>query len=288
MQKLNMIKKINDSYDQMSKGQKRIADYLLQHYDKAAFMTASKLGDTVGVSESTVVRFACALDYDGYPSLQKSLQEIIKSRLTNIQRLGLGENMQPEDIIESIYKSDINSLKKNKDIIDYSVIHDVARSMIKANMVYILGLRSSATLAQFCGYYLNFILDSIRLVTSGTSDIFGQLVHAKKNDIVIGISYPRYSSRTLEGMKFAKSNGAQLVAITDNEMSPLYEVADKCILASSDMNLFVDSLVAPLSTLNALILLVGILKKEDLKTNFSKLEQIWNEYNVYAGKDDIR
>lgn len=286
MQATDIIKVIESRQATMSKGHKAIASYILTHYDTAAFITASKLGDTVGVSESTVVRFACALGYDGYPELQKNLQELIKTRLTNVQRMGLASNMSEEELIRWSVRTDITSLRHVREVLDYKQVEKVVDAIIGANHVYILGLRSSAPLAQFFWYYLNYIIDNTSLVTSGFSDIFGQLMHAKKGDLVIGISFPRYSSSTFVGAKFAKDNGAKIVAVTDNEMSPLTEISDENLYINTDMNLFVDSLVAPLSIINTLVLLVGMRKKDGLKHNFELLEDLWRKHDIYKGKDE--
>ncbi len=286
MQGDDIIRIIESQQNTMSKGHKAIASYIIDHYDAAAFITAAKLGDTVGVSESTVVRFACALGYDGYPELQKNLQELIKTRLTNVQRMGLGAEMTEEELTRWSLRTDITSLRHIKEVLDYDMVEKVADSIIKANHVYISGLRSSAPLAQFFWYYLNYIIGNTSLVTSGISDIFGQLVHAKKGDLVISISFPRYSTRTVDGAKFAKSNGAKVVAITDNELSPLAKISDECLFVNTDMNLFVDSIVAPLSIINTLILLVGMRKKDKLRGNFEILEDVWQKRDVYIGKDD--
>ncbi len=286
MQESDIIKLIKQQQSTMSKGHRAIASYILEHYDTAAFITAARLGMTVGVSESTVVRFACALGFDGYPELQKKLQELIKTRLTNVQRMGLGTDMSEDELVRWSLRTDITSLRHVREVLDYSMVSNVADSIITARKVYIMGLRSSQPLAEFFWYYLNYIIDSAKLVTSGIGDIFGQLMHASKDDIVIGISFPRYSSRTVEGLSFAKDNGSKIIAITDNEFSPLSEIADESLFINSDMNLFVDSLVAPLSIINTLILIVGMRKKDGLKHNFEMLEDLWRKHDVYTGKEE--
>ena len=286
MQGDDIIKIIKDKLGTMSKGHKAIATFIIEHYDAAAYITASKLGDTVGVSESTVVRFACALGYDGYPELQKHLQELIKTRLTNVQRMGLGAEMSEEDLVRSSLRTDITSLRHVKEVLDYDMVQRVAESILTAKHVYILGLRSSAPLAQFFWHYLNYIIDNTSLVISSLGDIFGQLMHAAKDDLVIGISFPRYTSRTVDGAAFAKKSGAKVIAITDNEQSPLAKISDECLYINTDMNLFVDTLVAPLSVINALVLLVGMRKKDGLRINFEKLEDLWRQHEVYTGKDE--
>lgn len=270
----------------MSKGHRAIASYIIEHYDNAAFITASRLGDTVGVSESTVVRFACALGFEGYPELQKKLQELIKNKLTNVQRMGLGSDMGEEELARWSLRNDITSLRHVKEVLDYDMVEKAADSILSAKRVYIMGLRSSEPLAQFFWYYMNYVIDNVTLVISGIGDVFGQLMHAGEGDLVIGISFPRYSTRTVEGATFAKNNGAKLIAITDNEQAPLAKIADDSLYVNSDMNLFVDSLVAPLSVINAIILVVGMRKKDGLRHNFEMLENLWHKHDVYTGREE--
>ena len=286
MQGDDILKIIQNKRSAMSKGHKAIASYIIEHYDSAAYITASKLGETVGVSESTVVRFACALGYDGYPELQKHLQKLIKTRLTNVQRMGLGADMSEEDLIRSSLRTDITGMRHVKEVLDYDMVQRVADSVLAARNVYIMGLRSSAPLAQFFWYYLNYIVDHASLVTNSLGDIFGQLMHAEEGDLVIGISFPRYTSRTVDGITFAKKSGAKIVGITDNEQSPLAEISDECLFINTDMNLFVDTLVAPMSVINALVLLIGMRKKDGLRSNFEKLEDLWRQHEVYTGKKE--
>ena len=275
----------NQEFKSLSKCQKVIANYIIENYDKAAFMTASVLGRTVGVSESTVVRFACALGYDGYPELQRNLQEIIKNKLTSVQRLNLMEGMEPDKIIDTVLRQEISNLKETRENLDTEAFMNVVNLMCKARKIFVIGSRSSSQIAQFLVYYLSYILDNPQLITTGHFDIYAQLMHANKDDVVIGIGFPRYSSQTVEGLKFAKSMGANVVTITDNKMSPLYEIADTCILTKSDMNSFVDSLVAPLSIINALLIMIGLQKKDTLIENFSMMEIVWREKNVYARQE---
>ena len=270
----------------MSKGHKAIATFIIDHYDAAAYITASKLGETVGVSESTVVRFACALGYDGYPELQKHLQELIKTRLTNVQRMGLRADMTEEELVRSSLRTDITSLRHVKEVLDYDMVQRVADAILSARHVYIMGLRSSAPLAQFFWHYLNYIVDNTSIVVSSLGDIFGQLMHAGEQDIVVGISFPRYTTKTMEGASFAKKNGAKIIGITDSEQSPLARIAHECLYINMDMNLFVDTLVAPLSVINALVLLIGMRKKDGLKNNFEKLEDLWRKHEVYTGEEE--
>ena len=244
MEKVNLLEKIRGQFPSYSKGQKAIAAYICENYDKAAFMTAGMLGKEVGVSESTVVRFAYALGYSGYPKLQKHLQEIIKNKLTNVQRLNLMEGLPAESVVNTVLKMEINNLKSTRQTVDVEVMKTVVKYILHADKIFVMGFRSSAPLAQFLVYYLSFIFENPQQITLGAMDIYSQLVHAGKNDVVIGLGFPRYSMQTVEGLKFARERGAKIVSITDNKLSPLYGVADACILARSEMNSFVDSLVA--------------------------------------------
>ncbi len=283
--KQDLIHRINVKYKKMSKGQKLIAEYIMNNYDKAAFMTAFKLGEKAGVSESTVVRFANMLDYDGYPKLQKALQELIRNKLTTVQRIEMTSELDESMLLKNVLKADMNNIRLTIEEVDNEAFNNVVERIFSAKSIYVLGLRSAAPLAQFMGYYLSFIFDNVRIVTSGVNDILEQLVHIDSNDLLIGISFPRYARRTIEAMAFSKDKGAETVAITDTLLSPLTSYADHTLLARSDMASFVDSLVAPLSLINALIVAVGIKKKTDISEDFIELEKIWDEYHVYIGKD---
>ena len=281
----DLMHRINEKYKKMSKGQKLISEYIMNNYEKAAFMTASKLGNKVGVSESTVVRFANMLGYDGYPKLQKALQELIRNKLTTLQRIEMTSDLDESTLLKSVLKADMNNIRLTLEEVNKDDFDKVVESIFSARNIYILGLRSAAPLAQFMGYYLSFIFDNVRLVTSGINDILEQLVHISPQDLLIGISFPRYARRTVEAVNFAKGKGAKIVAITDAILSPLTSYADYILLARSDMASFVDSLVAPLSLINALIVAVGIRKKPDISSDFLELEKIWDNYQVYLSKD---
>ena len=285
----DMIKRIREKMLEMSKGQKLIANYIMDHYEKAAFMTAARLGAVVGVSESTVVRFAIELGYDGYPKLQKVLQELIKSKLTAVQRIEVSSNRINEDnILKSVLQSDMEKIKITMDEIDQTSFNEAVECILNARKIYILGVRSSAPLASFLGFYFNLIFDNVRLVhTTSVSEMFEQILRASEGDVVIGISYPRYSKRTTKAMQFVKSQGAKVIAITDSMESPLATPADHCLIARSDMASFVDSLVAPLSVINALIVAIGMRKKESVYDTFERLEMIWDEYQVYEKYDNV-
>ena len=285
----DMMKRIHERVSDMSKGQKLIANYIINHYEKAAFMTAARLGEVVGVSESTVVRFAIELGYDGYPKLQKVLQELIKSKLTSIQRIEISSSRINEDnILKSVLQSDMEKIKLTMEDIDQSSFNEIVECILQARKIYILGVRSSAPLASFLGFYFNLIFDNVRLVhTTSVSEMFEQILRASEGDVVIGISFPRYSKRTTKAMQFVKSQGSKVIAITDSMESPLAGYADHCITARSDMASFVDSLVAPLSVINALIVAIGMRKKESVYNTFERLEAIWDEYQVYEKYDNI-
>ncbi len=283
----DLINIIQQKYDDFSKGQKLIANYIVNHYDKAAYVTAAKLGEIVGVSESTVVRFAIELGFDGYPKLQKVLQELIKSKLTAVQRIEVSSNRINEDnILKSVLQSDMDKIKITLEQIDNSDFNSIVETILGAERIFILGVRSSAPLASFLGFYFNLIFDNVRLVhTTSVSEMFEQIIRAKEGDVVIGISFPRYSKRTIKAMQFAKNQGVKTIALTDSAESPVAKSADLALLARSDMASFVDSLVAPLSLINALIVAIGMRRKNEVYNTFEKLEKIWDEYQVYE-KDD--
>ena len=277
----DMIDRLNQSGKRLSKGHRKIAQYIVEHYDKAVFMTASKLGESVGVSESTVVRFASAMGYEGYPQLQRSLQELVSHRLTANQRFEMSTEIDPREALGVVLKSDMQNLRATMEQMDASIFEDVVKRLLSAKSIYVMGLRSAAPLAQFMGYYLNYIFDNVHLVSSGATDVFEEISKLKENDVLVGFSFPRYSTRTLEAMRFAKRCGAQVVAITDGPMSPLADMADATLTARTDMASFVDSLAAPLSLINALLVALGLHRKEALKEHFRQLESIWETYEVY-------
>lgn len=266
-----------------SKGQKRIARYILDNYDKAAFMTAGRLGETVGVSESTVVRFAAELGYDGYPSMRKALQEMIRSRLTSVQRIEVArQTLNTDNLIRSVISADSETLEMTLSECDRNSFDRAVEAIISAKRVYIVGMRSSACLANFLGFYLNILLENVFIIhDTAVSEVYEQMMRINEGDVFIGISYPRYSSRTLRAMRFAKSTGASVIGITDADSSPFVGVADTLLYAKSNMVSFLDSLVAPLSLINALIVSVGAKLETDIESTFSRLESIWRDYEVY-------
>jgi len=267
-----------------SKGQRLISKYILENYDKAAFMTAGKLGKTVGVSESTVVRFASELGYDGYPGMRKALQEMIRNRLTSVQRIEVAKDLiDSANPLKSVLTADMEKLQTTLEEVDQESFDQAVKAILGARHIYIVGMRSSMSLASFLGFYLNFLLDNVHLVhDTSVNEVYEQIMRIGEGDVFIGISYPRYSNRTVKAMRFAKNRGAMAIGMTDNSSSPLAEVADICLFAKSDMVSFLDSLVAPLSLMNALIVAIGMHSRDCLSDTFSQLERLWTEYDVFA------
>ena len=274
---------IQENMNTFSKGQKRIAAFILDSYDKAAFMTASRLGKKVGVSESTVVRFAAELGYDGYPDMQKSLQKMIRNRLTSVQRIEVtNDRSGDQDLVSMVLQSDMEKIRLTLEELDRSAFDNAVKAIVSAKRIYIIGVRSSAAIASFLGFYFNLIFDNVVNVTAGTaSEMFEHLLRVGEDDVVIGVSFPRYSSRTVQAMSFARDRKATTVAITDSEASPLAPICKYTLKARSDMASFGDSLVAPLSLVNALLVAVSRAKNDDLANTFQTLERIWEDYGVY-------
>ena len=271
-----------------SKGQKRIANYILQNYDKAAFMTASKLGTKVGVSESTVVRFASEPGYDGYPSMQRALQEMIRSRLTSTQRIqAAGDLLSGQDLLSAVVQSDMDKLRMMVGEADRKEFDRVVDKIMEARHIYILGVRSSSYVAGYLNFYMHLLFENVTLVQSNAAgEIFEQLLRVGPGDVMIAISFPRYSNVTMNTVKFAQDRGATIVAITDNMLSPVYQLSDAALLAPCEMISFVDSMVAPLSLVNALLIAVGYRLGTDVSRTFAELEDIWNAYGVFGKVDD--
>lgn len=284
----SILHTIESNLTGFSKGQKRIANYILQNYDKAAFMTASKLGGLVGVSESTVVRFASELGYDGYPSMQRALQEMIRSRLTSTQRIqAAGDKLSGQDLISTVVQSDMDTLRMVVEESNRAEFDEVVGKIMTARHIYILGVRTSSFVAGYLNFYLHLLFENVTLVQSNAAgEIFEQLFRIGPGDVMIAISFPRYSKVTMNTVKFAQDRNATIIAITDNELSPLYQMADAALLAPSEMISFVDSLVAPLSLINALLVAVGYRMGTDVSSTFAALEDIWNEYGVFGKMDD--
>lgn len=280
--------KLSELLPELSKGHKKIAEFILDHYDKAAFMTASRLGTIVGVSESTVVRFATVLGYEGYPELQKALREYTSSKLTSIQRMDvMSDQLEGEDLLTKVMNFDIDQIRHTLEETDKEDFYETVDILCNAKTIYVIGARSAAVLARFLVFYFNIMVDNVRLIhTTSTSEMFEQIINIGKDDIMIGISFPRYSKHTVKAFRYAKENGAQVIAITDSRTSPIAENADHLLLARSDMASFADSLVAPMSLINALITAMSMRKREFVSSNYERLERIWNEYEVYEKSDD--
>ena len=279
---------IQENMTGFSKGQRRIAGYILSDYDKAAFMTANKLGTVVGVSESTVVRFAAELGYDGYPAMQKALQEIVRSKLTSIQRIrASNDRLFGSDVVTTVLQTDMDKIRSAIESVDRSAFERVVDKLVGAKHIYILGVRSSSFLAGYLNFYFHLIFDNVTLVTSNSAgDILESILRIGPGDVLIGISFPRYSQSTVKGVRFAHDRGADVVAITDSTLAPLYPLASAALLVRSDMISFVDSITAPLSLLNALIVTVGQRKNEEVPETFSELERVWSQYSVFGKTED--
>ena len=278
----DLMKLIQMRFPRLSKGQKLIAEYILKNYDKVAFMTACKLGEAVGVSESTVVRFANALGYSGYPKLQDALQEVIKNKLTTVQRVDMVKEFNDDSaILKKIVKSDMDNIKDTLEEIDEKAFEEAANRILKAKRIYIVGMRSSFTIAQYLGFYLGIILDSVHVIRTDMGDAFEQVVKINEDDVLIAISFPRYSKKSYQIVSYAKEKGAHIVSLTDSPFAPVASFTDNLLLVKSNMVSFVDSLVPALSIANALIVSVGMKEKEDIKQHFDDLEAIWEKYSVY-------
>ncbi len=283
----NLLTKMNELYPTMSKGQKKIANFITQNYDKAVFMTAAKMGKTVGVSESTVVRFATLLGYDGYPRFQSELEEVVKGKLHSIHTIEINSSISSKsDVLESVMLSDAEKIKFTMNMIDKEAF-DLAVDMIsKARKIYIVGIRSCAPLAEFLRFYLSMIFDDvILLTTNSSSELFEQMLRINDKDCIIGISFPRYSMRTLKAMEFANNRNAKVITITDSVNSPMTLYSSCNLIARSDMTSIVDSLVAPLSVINALVVSLCIKKSDKVANNLKTLEEVWDEYQVYSGDE---
>lgn len=279
----DILSLIQSNMEHLSKRQRAIAEYILENYDKAAYMTAGRLGKAIGISESTVVRFAAELGYEGYPQMQRALQEMTRRQLTSIQRIAVSnDRLGSGDVLSAVFQSDIEKLRMTLESVDRADFDHAVEMIVSARRIYIIGLRSGAALSGFLGFYLNLLFDQVVLIhTTSVSEMFEQVLHIAPGDLLIGISFPRYSSRTVRVMQFARDRGASVLAITDIEASPLCPTADLSLFARSDMVSFIDSLVAPLSLINALIVAVGRRMNRDISATFRRLEEIWAEYGVY-------
>lgn len=279
----DLLTRLGDELKSFSKGQRAIARFILDNYDKAAFMTAGKLGKTVGVSESTVVRFASDLGYDGYPTMRKALQEMIRNRLTSVQRIEVAKDrIDDKEIIKSVISSDMQNLQVTMESLNQDSFDAAINAIVEAKNVYIVGMRTSTSLASFLGQYLNLLRGNVTVINNtAASEIHEQIIRIGEGDLFLGISYPRYSSHTVDAMQFAKSMGAKAIAITDSKASPLASIADISMFAKSEMVSFIDSLVAPMSLINAIIIAVGRRNRDNVAETFARLENLWMEYDVY-------
>ena len=279
----DILTELQEKMSEFSKGQRRIAQYILETYDKAAFMTANRLGKTVGVSESTVVRFAVDLGFDGYPSMQKAMQEMVLNRLTSVQRIEVAnDRLGDQDIVSMVIHSDMEKLRQTGENLSREDFFAAVNGILGAKRIYILGVRSVAPLANFLGYYLNYMFHNVQVITeSGAGEMFEKIVGISSDDVVVAFSFPRYSASTTKGAKYGRSVGARVIGITDSRLSPLGQCSDQVLVAKSDMVSLVDSLVAPLSIINALIVAIASRREKELSRTFDTLEKIWDEYHVY-------
>ena len=282
-----LLSKINEKYAKLSKGQKLLAEYIAENYDKAVFLTASRLGKTVGVSESTVVRFATQLGYEGYPEFQRALEELVRNKLNSIQRMEVAYGrISQSEILETVLQSDAEKIKMTVANIDKDHFEKAVDMMLHAKRIYIVGIRSCAPLASFLGFYLNLIFENVTLVnTNSSSEIFEQLIRIGEEDVIIGISFPRYSVRTLKALEFANNRKAKIITLTDSMHSPMTSYASCNLIARSDMASIVDSLVAPLSVVNALVVALCMKKRDEITKTLGTLEEIWDEYQVYSSDE---
>lgn len=279
----NLLKEIEDRFSHFSKSQKKISKYILENYDKAAYMTASKLANSVNVSESTVVRFANELNFDGYPEFQLALQEIVRIKLTSFQRMEVTNNLIGDgDVLTKVLNSDIDKLKRTIEEIDRAAFDASVESLISAKSIYIIGLGSSSILASSLNHSLRMIFDNVRLLdASSADDIYAQIMNVSAGDVIVAISFPRYSRKLITAVSYAKDAGATIIALTDSHSSPIASFANNLLVARSDMASFADSLIAPLSVINALVVAVARKKQDELRIRLHKIEKIWEEYNVY-------
>ena len=280
----DISQRIEKGYSGFSKGQKKIANAIINEYDKTAYMTAGKLGDFVGVSESTVVRFASELGYEGYAEFQSAVQELVRAKLTPNQRIELTkQRMSDADIVESAMLSDINKIRATMETLDKDAFHGAIDAILDAKRCYIMGARSSDTLARLLAYNLSLAFDNVKHIQPmSNAEIYEQLFYIGEGDVVIAFSFPRYSSKMVNAVKFAKQNGATVIVFTDSSLSPIAEYASYLLLAQSDMAAFMDSFVAPMSIINAMIISITNKREREIRQRFDKLEQIWDEYGVYA------
>ncbi len=284
--KKDILSLITQQMGSFSKGQKLIANYILNSYDKAAFMTANRLGKTVEVSESTVVRFAAELGFSGYPAMQKALQDMIRNKLTSLQRMEVSNDLiGSQDILSMVMQADMEKIRITMEQTDRESFHNSVQAIIGAKRLYVLGVRSSSALSNFLSFYFRLIFDNVIHVDEGAT-IFEQIGRIGEDDVIIGLSFPRYSQRTVKALRFARNQGATVIAITDSPESSVAKTAHHLLLAQSDMASFVDSLVAPLSMINALLVSVARLRMEEVTKTLENLEKIWTEDAVFVNPED--
>ncbi|MDE7312750.1 MAG: MurR/RpiR family transcriptional regulator [Eubacterium sp.] len=283
----DLTNRINERYSAMSKGQKLLAAYITDNYDQAVFLTAAALGEAVGVSESTVVRFAAQLGYKGYPQFQKALEEMVRSKLDSVQRIEVTYGrISRSRVLESVLKADMEKLKGTLEKIDQNAFELAADTILAARRIYVIGIRSCAPLAEFLAFYLNYIFDNVILLhTNSSSELFEQMVRISREDVIIGISFPRYSLRTLKALEFANHRSAKVITLTDSVHSPMNLYSSCNLIAESDMASIVDSLVAPLSVINALIVALCMRRQDEVADTLETLEQVWDEYQVYENDE---
>lgn len=279
--------KLNEMYKSMSKGQKLLTNYITDNYDKAAFLTAAKLGEVVGVSESTVVRFAMFLGYKGYPEFQRALEETVRNKLNSVQRMEVTYGrIQKNNVLSSVLASDAEKIHETMETINEEVFEQAVDLILSARKIYIIGIRSCAPLAQFLSFYLNLMFENVILLnTTSSSEIFEQMIHMNSQDLIIGISFPRYSMRTLKALEFVNNRSAKVITITDSVHSPMNLYSSCNLIALSDMASICDSLVAPLSVINALIVALTMRKQDEVADTLETLEQIWDEYQIYESDE---
>ncbi|MDD2429247.1 MAG: MurR/RpiR family transcriptional regulator [Eubacteriales bacterium] len=285
METMSIIEKLKKGDGRLSKSHRKIAAFISDQYDKAVFMTAARLGEVLDISESTVVRFATSLGYEGYPQMQKALKEIVRHRLTSAQRFEISVDMAPEDTVKAVLNTDMRNIRTTLQQLNEQVFMQVVETISSSRSIYVLGLRSAAPLSAFFGYYLHYIFDDVRVVNAINNDVFEIISRIGPEDTLIAISFPRYSSRTLESMRFANSRGAKVVALTDGPLSPLHDYSDLCLDAQTEMASFADSMAAPMSLVNALLAALGVQNQDRLNDSFEQLEEIWDKYRVYANRE---
>jgi len=286
---MNLLQRIETKKKSFSKSQKRLAAYIMEDYGRASLLTAQKLGESAGVSESTVVRFAYQLEYDGYPELQKAIRVLVKTKATSVDRLHMMANLsEKEDLLNHVLHKDAERIRTSLELLDKSEFQKAVDLLDSAERIYILGTKSSSFLAGLFGYYLNIFMDQVKVIESNNVlDTMEQLDKMKEGDVFVGISFPRYSKRTLQALEFARKNNVKTVAISDHPRAPLMALADCRLSVKSDVLGIVDSLVAAQSLINSLIIALSIKRKDDVEKRLSKLEKLWNEYNVYEDNDEL-